>query len=98
MPFEKGKSGNPKGAGLRAKPWRDALQRAVYRRVGKGKDDPKALEKIADAVVDAALAGEMEAVKEIANRLDGKPVQPIAGDDEMPIKTILEVKWKGLSE
>lgn len=70
-----------RAAGKSAKPWRDALRIAVNR------DDPsdpkrKILAALAEATVSAALAGDMAAVKEIADRLDGKAAQPLTGDDE----------------
>lgn len=61
------------------KVWRDAIMRAVKRRE-KG-EDVQALEKLADKLVHVALLGEVAALKEIGDRLDGKPVQGIAGSD-----------------
>lgn len=66
----KGRSG-PK----QEKPWRDALLKAVSKRAEK--DGPQFLERIADAVVKAAAAGDMQAAKEIGDRMDGKPRQEI---------------------
>lgn len=66
----KGRSG-PK----QEKPWRDALLKAVSKRAGK--EGPQFLEKVADAVVQAAVTGDMQAAKEIGDRLDGKPRQEI---------------------
>lgn len=66
----KGRSG-PK----QEKPWRDALMLAVNRAVTKGGD--KAIHRIADAVVNAAIAGDMQAAKEIGDRLDGKARQEV---------------------
>ena len=61
--------------------WRQALQRAMNRRM-EGAGSPKRLERLADVVVEAALAGDMAAVREIGDRLDGKAVarQVIEGD------------------
>ena len=62
-------------------PWRHALMRAVNRRM-KGEGSPKRLERLADVVVEAAMAGDMAAAREIGDRLDGKAVarQVIEGD------------------
>ncbi len=70
--------------------WRDALMRAVSRRL-KGKGSPKILEVLAERVVEQAMDGSLEAIKEIGNRLDGKAYQSVAitGDPENPIKVIL---------
>ena len=58
------------------KPWRAALIRAVNRHVD-GKGSPKKLERIADACADAGMDGEGWAIKEIGDRMDGKPVQGV---------------------
>lgn len=58
------------------KPWRDALQRAVKRR-SEGKGSPQALDRLADRLVATALEGDVAALKEIGDRLDGKPTQQI---------------------
>jgi hypothetical protein len=63
---------NPKGA-KSDKEWRAAIQRAVKRTMEDGKT--KRLEGLADAVVAAGLAGDVSAIKEIGDRLDGKPHQ-----------------------
>ncbi len=70
--------------------WRDALMRAVNRRA-KGKGAPQRLEMIADKCVQAALGGDMGAIKEIGDRLDGKPTQAIAGDPEQPHRLVVEI-------
>lgn len=63
--------GNRNGA--KAKLWEQALVRAAR---------PKDLQEIAEAVVNAAKAGQAWAVTELGNRLDGKPVQPVDVKDE----------------
>lgn len=40
------------------------------------------LRSIAEKLVESALEGKMDAIKEIADRLDGKPAQAIVGDSE----------------
>jgi ADP-ribosylglycohydrolase len=61
--------GAPKGNNNpgKNKDWRDAVRKAV--KMG-GK-----LDTIAKKVVSMAEDGDMQAIQEIANRLDGKPVQ-----------------------
>lgn len=51
--------------------WRDALLRKV-------KQDPEKLERIALKVLQMAEDGDMRAVKEIGDRLDGLPTQEVA--------------------
>lgn len=38
------------------------------------------LRKVADALVDKAMTGDVPAIKEIADRLDGKSLQAVDGD------------------
>lgn len=70
----------------KSKLWRDALDRRL-RDYDKGKGDSKiehywALQAIADKLIEAALEGDMQAIKEIGDRVDGKAVQAIANEDE----------------
>ncbi len=81
MPARKKKPGGPK----EDKIWRDALMRAVRRRIKNSKKAPQALEEIADIVVSQAMTGDMKAVKEIGDRLDGKPSQAL------DVKTATEI-------
>jgi len=86
---------NPKGA-KSDKLWRDAIQRAVKRRLN-GEGEPQALDRLADALVTKGLEGDIPAIKEIGDRLDGKAAQSIMTDDENgPIK--LEITWAKSSE
>ena len=75
--FLPGRSGNPTG-GRKDKPWRDAIKIAI------NDGDGLALRRIAEKVVALAEAGDMMAVQEIANRLDGKvpQAQIHMGDEE----------------
>ena len=92
MVWQPGQSGNPSGAPKRAKLWRDAINRAIKRREDA---DPQALEKLADKLLAAVDAGDVSAMKEFGDRIDGKVAQPIAGEDgEGPAKIALEVSWK----
>ena len=60
--------------------WRDAVMRAVKRR--ETDKDPQALEKLADTLVTTALTGDVSALKEIGDRLDGKPAQAVQHQGE----------------
>lgn len=55
--------------------WADAVKRAVHRRLNDDDENPQKLELIADALVEAAMDGDIQAVKEIGDRLDGKATQ-----------------------
>ena len=65
---------NPKGA-KSDKIWREAIMRAV-RRVHTG-TRTQHLERLADKLVKQGLAGDVSALREIGDRLDGKPTQGI---------------------
>lgn len=82
MTFEAGKSGNPRGRPQSKKAFSDALNRAIKR--AKTEGGPCALELIADRLVNEALKSEapLPAIREIADRLDGKPAQAIIGDKD----------------
>lgn len=40
---------------------------------------------------------QVAACKELLDRAYGKPAQAIVGDDEAPIKTVMEIVWGGTS-
>ena len=86
MTFQAGVSGNPSGRPI-IKPWQEALKTAMAR---KAEGDYRlTLTKVAETVVEAALAGDRDAWKEIGDRMDGKPAQAIIGgaEDDPPIVT-----------
>lgn len=59
----------------------------------------KKLRVVARALVQKGMEGDVAAIKEINDRMDGKVPQGIAGaDGQSPATIILEVAWKGLSE
>ena len=63
----------PLGHGPKSdKLWADAVRLAVTE---KGPDGTRKLRALADKVVDLALQGDVQAIKEIGDRLDGKPHQ-----------------------
>ena len=47
----------------------------------EGKETTK-LRAVADALVEKAMAGDVQAIKEVADRLDGKVPQGVIGGDE----------------
>lgn len=81
---------NPTGkSGPRDKPFRDALRMEI----AEAQDNPRALRLIARALLDKAITGDVQAIKEIGDRIDGKPAQAITGDDELdPIRVIQEIR------
>jgi len=57
--------------------WADAVMRAVNRRLENEEGKPKKLDRLADKLVDAGLEGDTTALREIGDRLDGKPKQTV---------------------
>ena len=68
-----GKVGAPFGNknSAKSRPWRAALDRAIKQ------DTRKLLDKAARAVLEAAAGGDLAAIKEIGDRMDGKPIQAV---------------------
>jgi hypothetical protein len=66
--------GRPIGSLNRAKPFNDVLRIALKAR-------PHSLRRIVDRLVDGAEEGNLHYIREIADRLDGKPVQAIDRHD-----------------
>lgn len=65
-----------RAAGKSDKLWKDAIRRAVLRR----EDGQQKLERLADQLVSQGLAGDVSALREIGDRLDGKATQPVESD------------------
>lgn len=73
------------------KPFRDALRLAV-KRTGDDKAKGKTkLDRIAAQLVAVAMEGDVQAAKEVADRLDGKVPQAITGEGGGPVA--LSVSW-----
>jgi hypothetical protein len=63
---------------VKNRPFRDALDRAI------AQNDGKKLRRAAERLLSMAASakgGDTRAIKELADRLDGKSVQPISGSD-----------------
>lgn len=68
----------------KAKVWLAAINRALERR--KPADERLlAIDELADRLLDKCAAGDLTALQEFGNRLDGKPRQDIGGDPEHPL-------------
>lgn len=66
--------GAPKGNNnaSKNKVWSDAIRKVVVQR--------QALDALAIALVEKALSGDLQALKELGDRLEGKPVQSVEQD------------------
>lgn len=63
------------------KPWREALDRAIIQ------SDGKTLRALAEALIKRAKRGDVQALKEIGDRLDGKAIQQV----EAKVQAIVHV-------
>lgn len=68
--------------------------RAVNRRL-KGEGDPKALDRLATKLVERGLEGDVPAMKEIGDRLDGKPTQAIEGTGDAGALVVQLIRFAG---
>jgi len=75
MAWQPGESGNPDGV-KRQKRFLSALERAL------ASENGRQLRAAAEKLLDLAAAGEPWAIKELADRLDGKAHQQIIATDE----------------
>jgi len=71
----------------RDKPYREALRMEL----AAAGEDMKKLREIARTHIEKAAAGDMQAIKELADRLDGKPAQALehSGPDGEPITKVV---------
>ena len=73
---------------------RDALMVALNR---EAKNDAgqktRKLYIIADRLVDLAMEGDVQAIKEIADRVDGRPAQALTNDQGGALELV--VRWAG---
>lgn len=72
----------------RARVWRDAIDRAIERR-GANKTRAEALDALAEKLLAKCDEGDMAALKELGDRLDGKPTQMIGGDQDNPVRAVI---------
>lgn len=71
--------------------WRTAIRRALEKKSLADKRD--ALESIADALLAKALDGDVSALRELGDRLDGKANQPITNAEGGPVDISLRVAF-----
>ena len=90
---KKGHGGAPKGNQNAAKGsmWRNAILRALERRTASRKDGIDELDALAEKLLELVAAGEIQSIKELGDRLDGKPPQSIQGPDgeAVPIRLVI---------
>ncbi len=76
--------------------WADAIKRAISRRAEGNLNH--GLDTLADKFVVSCLAGEQWALKELGDRLDGKPAQAHVGGgaEDAPITHLHEILIKSV--
>jgi hypothetical protein len=75
------KGGAPKGNqnATKGRLWNEAIRKVL------AEGDKQALVRVARKLVNAAEEGDIQAIRELGDRLDGKPNQSISGPDDGPI-------------
>jgi hypothetical protein len=71
----------------KAKVWTAAIERALERRQGLVAG-ARAIDDLADQLLDECMRGNLMALQELGNRLEGKPAQGItlSGDEDNPLQ------------
>ena len=74
----------------KAKVWSAAIQRALDKR---GVSRAEALDALAEQLLKKCEEGDLPALKELGDRLDGKPAQSVTlgGDPDAPLETKMQV-------
>lgn len=84
----------------RGKRWSGAIRRALNEYTDDNVKQGEALIKIAQVIVREAIAGDKDAIREIGNRLDGKPAQALtlSGDSDNPLDVNHKIEFVGKIE
>jgi Family of unknown function (DUF5681) len=75
-------AGRPKGVPNKDKPFALALRLEIQDATKKGLRD---LRRVARSLLDKAASGDVPAIREVADRLDGKVAQALEGSPTSPI-------------
>ena len=80
------RGGAPKGNSnaTKGRLWNEAIRKVL------AEGDKQSLVRVARKLVNAAEDGDIQAIRELGDRLDGKSTQPISGPDEGPIHHLVE--------
>ncbi len=72
-------AGAPQGNqnAARAKVWRAAIERALDRRTAKREDGVLEIDALADKLIEAVASGDLAAIKEFGDRIDGRPAAAV---------------------
>jgi hypothetical protein len=75
MPFKKNESGNPLGRPKSGNSFRDLLEKKLSDM--QSLDGISRKEAICEVLIGLAMSGDLDAIKQITDRIDGKPTQQI---------------------
>ena len=89
-----GQPGNNNAA--KGRPWGRAIERALAKR--SNVKQVEALDELAETFLSACDAGDLAALKELGDRLDGKANQSISGPDGGAIPVGIQVSYERPSE
>jgi|2_EtaG_2_1085320.scaffolds.fasta_scaffold65856_2 hypothetical protein len=94
-PFKKGESGNPKGRPKEPWTWAGVLKRLAEEEQVDGQELKDLMGK---SLIKEALQGNVVAIKEFGDRIDGKSKQgmELYGKDGQPIESKMEIVIKKL--
>jgi hypothetical protein len=76
----------------KGKLWNAAILRALEKR--SRADRIEALDALAEKLLQGCDEGDITALKELGDRLDGKPAQMIQGDPDNPLNLIARIERK----
>lgn len=82
-------AGNANSGRKQEKPFRDALKLELAKLQD---DDQRGLRKIARSLIENAEGGDLQAIKELADRVDGKVPQAISGDEDNPLTMVHRIE------
>jgi hypothetical protein len=78
----------------RGRVWRQAIERALERRSKSRADGIAEIDALADQLLTLVAQGDLQALKEFGDRIEGRPAQTIGGDPENPLEVKgLAVLW-----
>lgn len=77
-------AGNANSGRKQEKPFRDALRMEL----AAAGEDNLALRLVAQKLIEKAQEGDMQAIKELVDRTDGKVPQAVIGDEENPLNFV----------
>lgn len=73
----------------KAKVWAAAIERALEKR--SRAEQKQIIDELANKLIDLGLAGDLQALKEFGDRMEGKAAQAVTGADGGPLEAV--VRW-----